>query len=124
MFAQDKRFPDRDSRLHNILRSELWFTDGNVIISPSSVAFRFTAASSGRHSEVFDDLFSIPQPKDQICTMAVPGSKPTIVLPTCSTCCRALYDGLAWALFPLPRRRRRPAPLRQYPSSSTYASAA
>ncbi|CAK5279945.1 unnamed protein product [Mycena citricolor] len=49
----------------NLIRSDLWFCDGNVIIIACSVAFKVHRGQLRRHSVVFDDLFSIPQPQDQ-----------------------------------------------------------
>jgi hypothetical protein len=81
-------------RLGNILRSELWFADGNIIIIASSVAFKVHRGQLRRHSEVFDDLFSIPQPKDQDLYDGCPWVEvydcPSDVL----YFLRALYDGL------------------------------
>ncbi|KAJ7707827.1 hypothetical protein B0H14DRAFT_3525749 [Mycena olivaceomarginata] len=84
-------------KLVNILRSdsELWFTDGIVIIIACSVAFKVHRGQLRRHSQVFDDLFSIPQSKDQ-----------------------DLYDGWPWVqvyncpsdvIYFLPRSLRWPA---------------
>ncbi|KAJ7339266.1 hypothetical protein DFH08DRAFT_1014187 [Mycena albidolilacea] len=87
-----KRSPSK--RLANILRSELWFADGNIIIIASSVAFKVHRGQLRRHSEVFDDLFSIPQPKDQDMYDGCPWVEvydcPSDVL----YFLRALYDGL------------------------------
>ncbi|KAJ7812800.1 hypothetical protein B0H14DRAFT_3879523 [Mycena olivaceomarginata] len=87
-----KRSPSK--RLVNILRSELWFADGNIIIIASSVAFKVHRGQLRRHSEVFDDLFSIPQPKDQDLYDGCPWVEvydcPSDVL----YFLRALYDGL------------------------------
>ncbi|KAJ7697565.1 hypothetical protein B0H14DRAFT_3655521 [Mycena olivaceomarginata] len=63
-----------------------------IIIIASSVAFKVHRGQLRRHSEVFDDLFSIPQPKIKTYAMAGPGSNLPSVGP--------------WVLFPLPRRRR------------------
>ncbi|KAJ7065849.1 hypothetical protein C8F01DRAFT_1249423 [Mycena amicta] len=49
----------------NIIRSNLWFSDGNIILVAASVAFKVHRGQLRRHSEVFDDLFSIPQPPEQ-----------------------------------------------------------
>ncbi|KAJ7029766.1 hypothetical protein C8F04DRAFT_1115814 [Mycena alexandri] len=78
----------------NIVRSELWFLDGNVVIIASSVAFKVHRGQLRRHSEVFDDLFSIPQPKDQDLYDGCPWVEvydcPSDVL----YFLKALYDGL------------------------------
>jgi hypothetical protein len=81
-------------RLYNIVRSELWFSDGNVVIIASSVAFKVHRGQLRRHSEIFDDLFSIPQPKDQDLYDGCPWVEvydcPSDVL----YFLKALYDGL------------------------------
>lgn len=46
-------------------RSDFWFIDGNIILIAGQVAFKVHRGQLERHSEVFSDLFSIPQPKDQ-----------------------------------------------------------
>ncbi|KAJ7431467.1 hypothetical protein B0H11DRAFT_851718 [Mycena galericulata] len=81
-------------RLSNIVRSELWFCDGNVVIIAASIAFKVHRGQLRRHSEVFDDLFSIPQPKDQDMYDGCPWIEvydcPSDVL----YFLKALYDGL------------------------------
>ncbi|KAK7036151.1 hypothetical protein R3P38DRAFT_616721 [Favolaschia claudopus] len=81
-------------RLFNIVRSELWFSDGNVVIIAAAIAFKVHRGQLRRHSEVFDDLFSIPQPQDQDLYDGCPWIEvydcPSDVL----YFLRALYDGL------------------------------
>ncbi|KAJ7184750.1 hypothetical protein C8R46DRAFT_1158881 [Mycena filopes] len=81
-------------KLTNIVRSELWFLDGNIVILASSVAFKVHRGQLRRHSEVFDDLFSIPQPQDQDLYDGCPWVEvydcPSDVL----YFLKALYDGL------------------------------
>ncbi|KAJ7175029.1 hypothetical protein C8R43DRAFT_1119056 [Mycena crocata] len=81
-------------RHSNIVRSELWFLDGNIVIIASSIAFKVHRGQLRRHSEVFDDLFSIPQPKDQDLYDGCPWVEvydcPSDVL----YFLKALYDGL------------------------------
>lgn len=81
-------------KLASIVRSELWFLDGNIVILAASVAFKVHRGQLRRHSEVFDDLFSIPQPKDQDLYDGCPWVEvydcPSDVL----YFLKALYDGL------------------------------
>ncbi|KAJ7664107.1 hypothetical protein B0H17DRAFT_1092323 [Mycena rosella] len=81
-------------RLCSIVRSELWFQDGNIVLIASSVAFKVHRGQLCRHSEVFDDVFSIPQPKDQDLYDGCPWVEvydcPSDVL----YFLKALYDGL------------------------------
>lgn len=52
-------------RFSNLVRSDFWFSDGNIVIIAGSAAFKVHRGQLERHSEVFSDLFSIPQPEDQ-----------------------------------------------------------
>ena len=57
-----------DDRLASLdlVRSSIWFDDGNIIlVAAGSAAFKVHRGQLERHSEVFHDLFSIPQPQDQ-----------------------------------------------------------
>jgi hypothetical protein len=45
--------------------SRLWFSDGNIILVASPIAFKVHRGLIQRHSEVFDDLFSLPQPPEK-----------------------------------------------------------
>ena len=45
-------------------KSDFWFKDGNVILMAGTVAFKVHRGNLERHSDVFRDLLSIPQPPD------------------------------------------------------------
>jgi len=47
------------------VRSDFWFLDGNIVIIAGTAAFKVHRGQLGRHSEVFNGLFSIPQPNEQ-----------------------------------------------------------
>lgn len=83
--------PDPDSRL---VRSDFWFHDGNIVIVAGSAAFKVHRGQLERHSEVFSDLFSIPQPIEQDlidgCSSVELQDSPSDVFYFLS----ALYDGL------------------------------
>lgn len=49
-----------------ILRSEFWFQDGNVVLIAGHSAFKVHRGQLERHSEVFRDMFSLPQPVEQV----------------------------------------------------------
>ncbi|KAI0342614.1 hypothetical protein BDW22DRAFT_1330030 [Trametopsis cervina] len=50
--------------LQNLQRhSDLWFEDGNVVLVAENTMFRLHKGVLARHSEVFHDMFSIPQPQ-------------------------------------------------------------
>ena len=77
-----------------VAESDIWFEDGNVILVAGGVAFKVHRGQLERHSEIFRDLFSLPQPVDQPTLQGFPivhlydsPSDITFLL-------RALYDGL------------------------------
>lgn len=45
-------------------RSDFWFKDGNVILMAGNVAFKVHRGNLERHSDIFRDMLSIPQPPD------------------------------------------------------------
>ena len=82
------------SSSRDLVHSEIWFEDGNVILVAETVAFRVHRGQLERHSDVFHDLFLIPQPRDQdlvdgcsVVELHDSASDMTFLL-------RALYDGL------------------------------
>lgn len=80
----------------DIIRSDIWFADGNIVLVARGIAFKVHRGQLQRHSEVFRDLFSMPQPPDQDqaliddCEWVELYDAPTDVLHLLS----ALYDGL------------------------------
>lgn len=83
-----------EQRLPNLIRSDFWFPDGNIVIVAGSAAFKVHRGQLERHSEVFSDLFAIPQPEDQ---ELIDGC-PYVELQDCPSdvfyFLSALYDGL------------------------------
>ncbi|EKM50332.1 uncharacterized protein PHACADRAFT_188574 [Phanerochaete carnosa HHB-10118-sp] len=51
--------------MDGIQKSKFWFADGNIVIIAGPVAFKVHRGQLERHSEIFHDLFSIPQPAEQ-----------------------------------------------------------
>ena len=45
-----------------ITRSKIWFDDGSVVIQAELTQFRVHRSMLSRHSSVFRDMFSVPQP--------------------------------------------------------------
>lgn len=45
-----------------ITRSSIWFADGNIVLVARRTAFRVHRGQLARHSDVFRDLFMVPQP--------------------------------------------------------------
>ena len=68
---------------------DFWFSDGNVILSAGSFAFKVHRGQLERHAEIFQTMLSIPQPEnaDNIINLC---DSPTDVYHLM----RALYDGL------------------------------
>ena len=48
-----------------LIKSDLWFADGNIVIIAGFTAFKVHRGQLERHSEIFRDLFCIPQPPVQ-----------------------------------------------------------
>ncbi|OAX37638.1 hypothetical protein K503DRAFT_771291 [Rhizopogon vinicolor AM-OR11-026] len=48
-----------------LIRSDIWFPDGNIVLIADCAAFKVHRGQLERHSDVFHDLFSIPQPPDE-----------------------------------------------------------
>lgn len=75
-------------------QSDFWFEDGSVILLAGSVAFKVHRGQLARHSEVFRDLLSLPQPIDEAsfegCPLVELHDSPTDLW----YLLRALYDGL------------------------------
>ena len=80
--------------LGRLVRSDFWFRDGNIVIIAGSAAFKVHRGQLERQSEVFSDIFSIPQPKEQDlidgCSYVELQDCPSDVFYFLS----ALYDGL------------------------------
>ncbi|KAG5635411.1 hypothetical protein H0H81_011374 [Sphagnurus paluster] len=45
---------------------EFWFSDGSIVIIVENTAFRLHKSILGKHSDVFADLFSVPQPQSDL----------------------------------------------------------
>ena len=60
-----KRRRTEDNDDPNVIRSKIWFEDGNVIIQAESTQFRVHISVLSMHSKVLKDCFGIPQPKEQ-----------------------------------------------------------
>ncbi|GLB36893.1 putative broad-Complex, Tramtrack and Bric a brac [Lyophyllum shimeji] len=82
------------SAFSNLIRSDFWFLDGNIIIIAGQAAFKVHRGQLERHSDVFNGLFSIPQPQDvdlfEGCLYVELHDNPSDVFYFLS----ALYDGL------------------------------
>jgi hypothetical protein len=53
---------DRVAGRSDVVHSSIWFADGNIIlVAAGSAAFKVHRGQLERHSEVFYDLFSVPQ---------------------------------------------------------------
>ena len=79
----------------SLLRTDVWFPDGNIVLVASGAAFKVHKGQLQRHSEIFRDMFSVPQPQDAQdlfdgCPWVELHDAPVDVL----YLLRALYDGL------------------------------
>lgn len=86
--------------LSNLVRSDFWFLDGNIIIIAGQAAFKVHRGQLERHSDIFNGLFSIPQPQEldlfDGCLYVELHDSPSDVFYFLS----ALYDGLYVHLSP------------------------
>ncbi|KAF9042326.1 hypothetical protein BJ165DRAFT_1416003 [Panaeolus papilionaceus] len=65
LIQDSRKEPLPPERFSNLLRSDFWFGDGNIVIVAGSAAFKVHRGQLERHSEIFSDLFAVPQPLDQ-----------------------------------------------------------
>jgi len=49
--------------------AEFWFTDGSIVLIIEGTAFRIHKSILSKQSDVFSDLFTVPQPQDGTETM-------------------------------------------------------
>ncbi|OJT08573.1 hypothetical protein TRAPUB_500 [Trametes pubescens] len=83
--------------LLNYKTTDFWFADGNIVLLAGNVAFKVHRGQLVRHSDVFYDMFSLPQPAAEEGQGLIDGcpwvelhDDPSDVLHLL----RALYDGL------------------------------
>ncbi|KAF5376909.1 hypothetical protein D9615_007350 [Tricholomella constricta] len=78
----------------SLIRSDFWFLDGNIVIIAGQAAFKVHRGQLERHSDIFNGLFSIPQPQEldlfDGCLYVELHDSPSDVFYFLS----ALYDGL------------------------------
>ncbi|KAG6828380.1 hypothetical protein H0H92_008180 [Tricholoma furcatifolium] len=81
-------------------RTDFWFLDGNIIIIAGQAAFKVHRGQLERHSEIFNGLFTIPQPEDAVlfegCLCMELHDDPSDIFYFLS----ALYDGLYFSTPP------------------------
>ena len=77
-----------------VSHSDIWFEDGNVILVAGGVAFKVHRGQLERHSEIFRDLFSLPQPADRPTYQGFPTVQLYDSPSDITFLLRALYDGL------------------------------
>ncbi|KAF8518709.1 hypothetical protein BU17DRAFT_76104 [Hysterangium stoloniferum] len=81
--------------------SDLWFDDGSIVLRAKEpvMLFRVHRALIARHSEVFRNMFMIPQPQTRGDTELVEGCPVVDIYDSAndvSSLLRALYDGPNW----------------------------
>ena len=68
-----------DAQTQLLQRSRFWFDDGNVILQAENTQFRAHRSLLSLHSNVFKEMFAMPQPTDTTTTPNVDGC-PVITL--------------------------------------------
>ena len=62
--ATKRKRSDHDDALNeSIIRSEVWFDDGNIVLQAENVQFKFYKGLLATYSPFFKDAFAIPQPQ-------------------------------------------------------------
>jgi hypothetical protein len=51
--------------LSNLVRTDLWFDDGNLVLVAGSVAFKIHRGQLQRHSEFFSGLLTLAKPQER-----------------------------------------------------------
>ena len=104
--------------------SDIWFDDGNVIVIAQNFAFRFHKGVLSHHSQVFRDLFLVPQPSaSEASQIDVLDGCPVVRVSDTSfdfkELLRALYGGVRCVVLHsiFHSRRRRSRLMKSRPSS-------
>lgn len=75
---------------------EFWFSDGSIILVIEDVAFCVHKSILGKHSKVFADLFTIPQPLNGVEKIGnIPAVRLDDGLDDFTDVLRALYEPLS-----------------------------
>ncbi|KAI0644301.1 hypothetical protein C8Q79DRAFT_913898 [Trametes meyenii] len=84
--------------LQNYKTTDFWFADGNVVLLARNVAFKVHRGQLVRHSDVFHDMFSLPQPSPAEAGQGLIDGCPWVEIYDDPSdvlhLLRALYDGL------------------------------
>jgi hypothetical protein len=95
--------------------ADLWFKDGSVVLRAENVLFKVHISQLSRHSTLFRDMFSLPQPKGNALALTSQGNVDSDSLTEVDGCpivhlhdsaedvgnlLTALYDG-PWVLVSL-----------------------
>jgi len=65
--ANNKQTTDEENDNHEpqpYKRSQYWFDDGSIVLQVERTQFRVHTSMLARHSNIFKDMFAIPQPKE------------------------------------------------------------
>lgn len=54
--------PTESQSLHLIPSADVWYDDGNVVLAAENQAFRVYSGILAQQSQIFADMFAIPQP--------------------------------------------------------------
>lgn len=79
-----------------IVRAEIWKSDGNIVLQAQDVQFRIHRSTLEEHSIVFRDMFSLPNPPPETAGEATIEGCPVIILSDTSAdwlhVLKALYE--------------------------------
>ncbi len=83
-----------NTRGEDFVRSDLWFSDGNIVLLDQRVAFKIHRGQLERHSDAFRGILSMPQPADVPTFESVPILELHDSAEDVRCFLQALYDGL------------------------------
>ena len=82
------------STVNSTRHPDLWFDDGSIVLNVETTLFRVHRTTLSKHSTVFEDMFSIPQPPDQATIEGCPIVKKPDSARDFAYLLKALYDPL------------------------------
>ena len=87
-------FTGPSSNLDPSTANSTWFDDGSIVLNVETTLFRVHRTTLSKHSTVFEDMFSIPQPPDQATIEGCPIVKKPDSARDFAYLLKALYDPL------------------------------
>ncbi|KAF5374143.1 hypothetical protein D9615_008825 [Tricholomella constricta] len=99
--AKRKRADDSPSK-GEPTRSDVWFLDGNIILEAERKQFRIHRGVLAKHSDVFKDMFDVPQPPNEPVLEGCPIVHLSDSAQDIELLLNALYDGFSQSSDALP----------------------